>query len=242
MTMNITNDFPMLNRKIFDKDITYLDSAACSLKPYTVIETERLYGINLTSNVHRSHNALSEDLSYQYERVREKISEFIHSDPVSVIMTPNTSYALTMIANGLQLCSDDKVLCSMMNHNSNLLPWMNVAKVVYFQSENIEPLSLDSVITAIEYHQPKVLAISYISNVSGVMNPIAEICKLAHERGVITVIDAAQAAPHVPINVATLNCNFLAFSGHKILGPTGTGILYGKYELLENLKPLVLAG
>src|SRR5579872_6469966 len=179
MTPHINNDFPMLNRKICENYITYLDSAASSFKPSTVLEAERLYGVHSTSNVHRSHNALSEEVSYQYEVVRRKVAEFINSDLHSVIMTPNTSYALAMVAHGLQLSKNDTVLCSMMNHHSNLLPWLKIAKVAYFQSEYLEPLNLDTVIAAIKHYRPKVLAIGYISNVNGIINPIAEICKIA---------------------------------------------------------------
>jgi cysteine desulfurase/selenocysteine lyase len=242
MTLYTKNDFPMLSRKVFEKEMIYLDSAACSFKPIAVIEAERSYGISLTSNVHRSHNALSDHVSHEYESARRKIANFIHSDPNNTIMTPNTSYALAMVARGLNLSKEDKVLCSSMNHHSNLLPWMDTANIVYFQCEGLKPLDTDVLTKAIKLHRPKVLAISYVSNVTGIINPITEICKLAREYGVTTVVDAAQAAPHIPINVVALDCDFLAFSGHKMLGPTGTGVLYGRYQLLEFLKPLVVGG
>src|SRR3990167_6896258 len=239
---NIRDEFPILNRKISNDYITYLDSAAISLKPLTVIEAEVRYGTELTANVHRGHNVLSEELSYQYEIVRQKTAEFINSTSDCVIFTPNTTYALNMVAYGLNLKKNDKILCSRMNHNSNLLPWMNASEVVYFEVENLDPLPLDLVTEAIKTYRPKVLAISYVSNVNGVIHPVTEICKIAHEYGVITVIDAAQAIAHLPINVEKLGCDFLAFSGHKMLGPTGTGILYGRYELLDKLRPMILGG
>ncbi len=156
MTLYINNDFPMLNRKISGNYLTYLDSAATSFKPSAVLEAEKLYGVYSTSNVHRSHNALSEEISYQYEIARRKVAEFINSDPHNIIMTPSTSYALAIVANGLNLSKEDTVLCSMMNHHSHLLPWLKIAKVAYFQSDPLEPLDLEEVIAAIKLHCPKI--------------------------------------------------------------------------------------
>lgn len=240
--MKIRKNFPLLEREIDGVGITYLDSAATTLKPLCVMEAEHAYATQYTSNVHRGHSSLSEEASYQYEKARRLIAQFIQADPDTVILTPNTSYSLTMIANGLNLPPESTILCASHNHHSNLLPWMQRTKVFYIDGDPLKPLSLSDVKVAIEKYKPKLLALSWVSNVNGIINPISEICKIAREYDVISVIDAAQAAPHIPINVTTLGCNFLAFSGHKMLGSTGTGVLWGQRKILETLKPLVIAG
>lgn len=242
MTLQVRDDFPLLRREIDGVPVIYLDSAATSLKPTAVLEAERAYLTEYTSNVHRGHSALSEEASYEYEAARRRIAQLIKADPATVVFTPNTSYGLAMVAAGLGLAPDDTVLCSPNSHHSNLLPWLRRSKAVYVGSDPLAPLDPDEVAAAIRQHRPRLLAIGWISNVSGVISPAAEICRVAREHGVLSVVDAAQAAPHIPIDVDRLGCDFLTFSGHKMAGPTGTGVLWGRREQLEQLEPLVVAG
>jgi cysteine desulfurase / selenocysteine lyase len=242
MTLQVRDEFPLLRREIDGVPVIYLDSAATSLKPDPVLEAERAYLTEYTSNVHRGHSTLSDEASYEYEAARRRVAQFIKADPATVVFTPNTSYSLAMVAAGLGLTPDDAVLCSPNSHHSNLLPWLRRNKVVYVGGDPLAPLDPDEVAAAIQQHRPRILALGWISNVSGVVSPAAEICRVAREHGVLSVVDAAQAAPHIPIDVHRLDCDFLAFSGHKMAGPTGTGVLWGGREHLEKLEPLVVAG
>lgn len=242
MTLLLQSDFPLLARELDGIPISYLDSAATSLKPEKVLEAERYYAFTYTSNIHRGHNALAEEVSYHYELARRKIAGWIKADPDLTIMLPNTTFAIASVAYGLGLTKQDTILCASNNHHSNLLPWMARAKVVHLENDPLASIDPDIVISAIKKYRPKLFAFSWVSNVNGVISPAAELCKIAKEYGVISLIDAAQAAPHFEINVSELDCDFLAFSGHKMLGPTGTGVLYGRRELLEKLEPMVIGG
>ncbi|PAQ06731.1 aminotransferase class V-fold PLP-dependent enzyme [Mesorhizobium temperatum] len=238
----IRADFPMLSRTIDGIPLVYLDSAATSLKPRAAIDAERAYSTDFTANVHRGTSTISEEASYHYEAARRLVARFIGAEPACVIMTPNTSISLGMVAAGLGLTSEDTVLCSPNSHHSNLLPWMRRGTIAYVDGDPLEPLDPDVVRKAIEVHRPRVIAFGWVSNVNGAVSPAAKLCKIAREFGVISVVDAAQAAPHLPIDVKELDCDFLAFSGHKMLGPTGTGVLWGRREALECLEPLVIGG
>ena len=242
MTPSIRADFPMLAREIDGSRIVYLDSAATSLKPTVTMAAEHAYATEYTANIHRGASALSEEATYRFEAARARIAEFIGAAPGCVVMTPNTSFALAMVAHGVRLTPDDCILCSPNSHHSNLLPWRHRAKAVYVRGDPLAVLDIDEVSRAIKQYRPRVLAFGWVSNVNGAVSPAAEICRVAREHGVISVIDAAQAAPHLSIDVEKVGCDFLAFSGHKMLGPTGTGVLWGRRELLEQLEPLVVGG
>lgn len=239
---NLKDDFPLLERTIDDIGITYLDSAATTLKPRQVVEKELEFVYQYTSNVHRGHSALADEATYEYESARRKLARFIKADPDCVVLTPNTSYALATVAHGLDFLSGNTILCAAHNHHSNLLPWMRRAKVVYIEGDPLAPLTIDSVVKAIETHRPALLAFSWVSNVNGVISPAKEICHIARAHNVLTMVDAAQAAAHLVIDVHDLGADFIAFSGHKMLGPTGTGVLWGRREILEHVHPLVIAG
>jgi cysteine desulfurase / selenocysteine lyase len=242
VTLDVRKDFPLLERTFDGKPVTYLDSAATSLKPRAVLEAEAAYSTRFTSNVHRGKHALSEEASDAYERARRTMARFLNADPASVIFTRNTTEGLNLVASGLRLRPDDRVLAPVSEHHSNLLPWMRLAKLTVFDCDVLRPLSPEEVERLIETHRPSVLALGMMSNVTGVVQPVEQICKIARAHKVITVIDAAQAAAHCPLDVETLGCDFLALSGHKMLGPTGVGLLWGRPELLESLDPLLLGG
>jgi cysteine desulfurase/selenocysteine lyase len=238
----IRADFPLLQRKLDGKPVVYLDSGATALKPRAVLDAERLYGTDLTANVHRGKHALSEEASAAFERARRRIARFVGADPECVIFTRNTTESLNLVAAGLKLSREDKVLVPVGEHHSNFVPWLHHATLVPLDADVTQPLDPAQVAAAIAQHRPKVLALSLASNVSGVVHPVADVCRRARAAGVLTVVDAAQGAPHLPIDLAALDCDFLAFSGHKVLGPTGIGVLTGRAEQLERLVPLNVGG
>jgi cysteine desulfurase/selenocysteine lyase len=242
MNEAIRSDFPLLRREIDGKPLVYLDSAATSLKPAATIQAESIYAVACTANVHRGASLLAEEATHRYESARREIARFIGATPGTVIFTPNTTCSLAMVAYGLRLSRDDLVLCPQSNHHSNLLPWLKQANVRPVDGNPLEPVAVDTVVRAIRKYRPRLLAFNWVSNVTGVVTEVEAICGAARAHGVLSVVDAAQAAPHLPISVRQLGCDFLAFSGHKLLGPTGTGVLWGREELLEELEPLIVGG
>ncbi len=242
---NYKKDFPVLD----DKTLVYLDTAASSLKPKQVIKKLDEYYEKYSVNVHRGVYSLSYVATQLYEESRKKVSEFINASFDEVIFTRGASSALNLIASsyGLNnLTKKDEIIVSELEHHSHVLPWQNVsnitnAKLVYV------PLDKEGRITVENFKKvlnknTKVVALTYISNVLGYITPIKEIIKLAHEVGAVVSVDAAQAAPHKTIDVKDLDCDFLAFSGHKMLGPTGIGVMFGKKELLKEMPPIEFGG
>ena len=239
---HLRQDFPLLARRLDDKPLVYLDSAATSLKPWRVLEAERAYATELGANVHRGRHALSEESSTAYEAARRRVARFLNADPGAVVFVRNTTEALNLVASGLSLARGASVLAPLAEHHSNLLPWMRRAHLHLFEHDVRLPLAPEQVDAELARLRPDVLTFSWASNVTGVVHPAAELCALARRHGVLTVVDAAQAAPHLPVDVTALDCDFLAFSGHKLLGPAGIGVLYGRPEALERLEPLLVGG
>ena len=235
-------DFPVLSRTIDGQPLLYLDSAATALKPTAVIRDERAYSELYTANIHRGRHLLSEEASTAYEAVRQRAARFLNASPSSIVFVKNATEGLNLVARGLGLQKSDRVLTSVAEHHSNLVPWMRQANVCFIERDPLQPLTTDAVRQALDTFRPRVLTLGHASNVTGVIEPIAEICALARSQGVMVVVDASQSAPHLPLDVQALGCDFLALSGHKMLGPTGTGVLWGRYELLDKLEPLVLGG
>lgn len=238
-------DFPVLS----DETLVYLDTAASSLKPKQVIEKLDEYYEKYGVNVHRGVYNLSYVATSKYEEARTKVSDFINASFEEIVFTRGASSALNLVASsyGLNnLTSEDEIIVSELEHHSQVLPWQNVsnitkAKLVYV------PLNKEGRITIENFKKvltdkTKVVAINYVSNVMGYVSPLQEIIKLAHEKGAVVSVDAAQAAPHKKIDVKELDCDFLSFSGHKMLGPTGIGVLYGKKNLLEAMPPIEFGG
>lgn len=244
--MSIRDDFPILqNRKM-----AYLDSGATTQKPKQVIEAIEKFYENNNANPHRGAYSLSIEATEEYENTRKKIAKFINARyEEEIIFSKNASESLNLVAYsyGLDnLKKDDDVVISIMEHHSNLVPWQYVTgktqsnlKYMYV-NENYE-LSKEEIESKIT-DKTKIVAITYVSNVLGTINPVKEIIKYAHKKGAIVIVDASQSIPHIKIDVQDLDADFLAFSGHKMLAPLGIGVLYGKREILNKMNPFLMGG
>ncbi|NLY80729.1 MAG: cysteine desulfurase [Lysinibacillus sp.] len=246
----IRKQFPILNQEVNGHPLVYLDSAATSQKPEQVLQVVRKYYDLDNSNVHRGVHTLGNRATDSYEGAREKIRKFINANSTKeIIYTRGTTTSLNTVASGYgrqNIQEGDEIVITYMEHHSNLIPWQQLAKeknavLKYIDLEEDGTISLDTVKATIT-PKTKIVAMTMTSNVLGTINPIKEVAEIAHENGAIIVVDGAQAAPHMPIDVQDLDCDFLAFSGHKMCGPTGIGVLYGKRELLENMEPIEFGG
>ncbi len=247
----IKADFPILGRTIRDKRLVYLDSAATSQKPRQVIDATSDYYSRYNANVHRAIYELGEESTREYEGAREKIAAFIGAkSPNEIVFTKSTTESINVIAYGYglkgKIAKGDEIVGSVMEHHSNHVPWHFVkdhkgAVLKYVDVNDDGTLKMEQYDDLLS-KRTKIVTVALCSNVLGTINPVKEIVKRAHEVGAICVVDAAQAAPHMPIDVGDLDADFLAFSGHKMLGPTGIGVLYGKPELLEATEPLLGGG
>lgn len=235
-------DFPLLQRRVEGKPLIYLDSAATALKPQAVIRAERAYEEEFTANIHRGQHLLSEEASWAYENARRRVASFLKTTPQSIVFVKNATEALNLVARGLGLGKSDRALASISDHHSLLLPWMREASLLFLERDPLAPLDPQKVLDSVRRHEPRVLLLSHASNVTGIIEPVAEICALVKPLGVVVVVDATQTVAHLPLDVDKLGCDFLAFSGHKMLGPTGTGVLWGRSESLGKLEPLALGG
>lgn len=250
LSKDIRNHFPILDQEINGHPLVYLDSAATSQKPVQVIETlDRYYRFD-NSNVHRGVHTLGNRATDGYEGAREKVRKFINAKSTQeIIFMRGTTTAINTVADSYgraNVSEGDEIVITHMEHHSNIIPWQQLAKekgavLKYIDLEEDGTLSLDKVRETIT-DKTKIVSIMYVSNVLGTMNPIEEITKIAHEHGAIMCVDAAQAAPHLKIDVQKLDCDFLAFSGHKMCGPTGIGVLYGKKDLLNTMEPVEFGG
>lgn len=248
---SIQSDFPILNVEAYPGiPLVYLDNAATSQKPARVIEVMDEYYRGYNANVHRGIHRLSEEATESYEGARERIAKFINApDPAAVIFVRNTTEAINMVAQTwgrANLKAGDEILLTEMEHHSNIVPWQLLAeekgliiRYIPFSDDGLLDLTdLSELLT----ERTKIFAFTAMSNVFGTINPTKELVAAAHQVGAITVVDAAQSVPHLPVDVQDLDCDFLAFSGHKMCGPTGIGILYGKRALLEEMPPFLGGG
>lgn len=247
---DIRNQFPILNQEVNGKPLVYLDSSATSQKPVKVIETIEKYYREINSNVHRGVHTLGTRATDAYEGAREKVRKFINAKSTQeVIFTRGTTTSLNTVAASYaaaNLKEGDEIVITYMEHHSNIIPWQQVARrtgaqLKYIDLQEDGTISLDTVRETITPNT-KIVSVMQVSNVLGVINPVKEIAQIAHENGAIMVVDGAQSAPHMTIDVQDLDCDFLAFSGHKMCGPTGIGVLYGKKHLLENMEPIEFGG
>lgn len=242
--------FPILNQEVNGHPLVYLDSAATSHKPISVIEAVDKYYREYNSNVHRGVHTLGTYATEGYEGAREKVRKFIKAKSTKeIIFTRGTTTALNIIASsyGRANCSaDDEIVITPMEHHSNLIPWQQVAKVTgatlkYIPLQEDGTINLEDVKKTIT-PKTKIVSVMHVSNVLGTVNPIKEITKIAHENGAVMVVDGAQSVPHMKVDVQDLDCDFFAFSGHKMCAPTGIGVLYGKQQLLEQMEPVEFGG
>ena len=238
-------DFPMLKQ-----DIIYLDNGATSLKPQAVIDKMTDYYEHYSANAHRGDYDISYKVDMEYENARDLVVEFINAkSKEEVIFTSGATDSLNMIATGFfagLMEPGDEILITTSEHASNVLPWFRLVNdyncvVKFIPLDDSLHVTIDNVKSSIT-PRTKIIALAQVTNVIGDVRPIKEICKLAHENNIFVVVDGAQSVPHMPVDVQDLDVDFLAFSGHKMLGPTGIGILYGKKKLLENLEPINLGG
>src|SRR5690625_4743081 len=247
---SVREQFPILHQQVNGHDLVYLDSTATSQKPLPVLEAVDEYYRKHNSNVHRGVHTLGTRATDLYEGAREKVRAHINAKSTAeIIFTRGTTASLNLVAQSYarqNLKEGDEIVITPMEHHSNIIPWQQAAKftgatLTYLPLQEDGTISLEDVKQTITTNT-KIVAITHVSNVLGTINPIKEIAKIAHEHGAVIVVDGAQAAPHSQIDVQDLDCDFYAFSGHKMCAPTGIGVLYGKQELLENMEPIEFGG
>jgi cysteine desulfurase/selenocysteine lyase len=247
----IRKDFPILQRQTSNGTrLVYLDSTATSQKPQAVIDAMNEYYRRSNANIHRGVHTLAEEATSMYENAREKIAKFINAPSArQIIYTRNTTESINLVAHSwarANLKAGDLIVLTEMEHHSNLVPWLMLQSERGIELEFITVtesglLDLDAY-TALLSRSPKLIAFTHMSNVLGTINPAAEMIRLAHAAGAVTLIDAAQSVPHLKVDVQALDADFLAFSAHKMCGPTGIGVLYGRLELLESMPPFLGGG
>lgn len=238
-------DFPILSRTIYGKPLVYLDNGATTQKPLSVLNAMRDEYLNVNANVHRGVHWLSQQATDLHEAARETVRKFLNARSTSeIVFTRGTTESLNLIASSFTdgfLKAGDEVIISTMEHHSNIVPWQlqaakkGIALKVIPLTEN-EELDIEAYANLFSTHT-KLVSVTHVSNVLGTINPVKEMIRIAHDYGVPVMIDGAQSVPHVKVDVQELDCEFLAFSGHKVYGPTGIGVLYGKEEWLDKLPP-----
>lgn len=241
----IREDFPILKRKVNDNPLIYFDNAATSQKPKQVIDAIKDFYENHNANVHRAVHTLSQEATELYESAHEEVARFINAKGMEeTVFVRGTTEAINLVAYawGLHnLKRGDEIVVSLMEHHSNIVPWeiisgITKANVKYGEVHDDGTLDYESFENLIS-RKTRMVCLSHVSNVTGIINDVKRVTKVAHENGALALIDGAQSVPHMPVNVKELDADFLAFSGHKMLGPTGIGVLYGKKDILESMEP-----
>jgi len=246
----LRNDFPIFKKKINGKDLVYLDNASTTQKPYSVINSITDFYSNYNSNIHRAVYQLAEEATELYEQSRKKIANFINVRPEEIIFTRNTTESINLIAHSWarsNLKKDDVIAITEIEHHSNIVPWQILCQEIGTRLEYVGIdergfLDVEYLIELISSRKVKLVSISHMSNVLGTIVPIERIIKTAHQYEIPVIVDGAQSVPHMPVDAKNLDCDFLVFSAHKMLGPTGVGVLYAKKELLEKMKPFMGGG
>ena len=246
----IREDFPILKRQVNDKPLVYFDNAATSQKPISVIDAINRYYRYYNANIHRGIHKLAEEATVAHEGAREKVARFINARQTGeIIFTRNATEALNLVAYSwgkANVGKGEKIVVTIMEHHSNIVPWQLLAqekgaKVEFVKIDENGELRQDEVHELID-DSTKIVCVTHASNVLGTINPVKDIGRIAHRFGALLLVDAAQSIPHMPVNVQDIDCDFAAFSGHKMLGPTGIGVLYGKTEQLEKMPPFLGGG
>jgi len=242
-------DFPILERKVHGQTLVYLDNSATSQKPQIVLDGLNDYYKRLNANVHRGLHTLSEEATNAYENARERVAHFVKAPTQSLIFVRNTTEGINLVATAWgrkNIKAGDEILLSIMEHHSNIVPWQMLAKengasIRYIDINDDGSLNMDQADSLIT-EKTRLVSIAQMSNVLGTVNNVEHIVELAHQVGALVFVDAAQSVPHMPVDVKKIGCDFLAFSGHKMCGPTGIGGLYGREELLEGMDPYMGGG
>jgi cysteine desulfurase/selenocysteine lyase len=248
----IRQDFPILKRKVNgNKTLVYLDNAATTQKPLSVINAIYDYYMNYNSNIHRAVHQLAEEATFEYEKTREKVAKFINAHSADeIIFTRNATEAINLVSYSwgrTNVNKDDRIVITELEHHSNIVPWQILtqekdAKLDYIGIDNNGYLNMEDCNKYLQSDKVKLLSISHMSNVLGTIVPINEIIEMAHQKGIVVLVDGAQSVPHMPIDVQNMDCDFMVFSAHKMLGPTGVGVLYAKKEILNEMKPFIGGG
>ena len=245
----LRSDFPILEERVNGHPLAYLDSAATSQKPQVVLDAISDYYRAANANVHRGTHALAERATDIFESARERVARFIDADPRGVVFVRNTTEGINLVAYGWaghHLGPGDRLVVTEMEHHSNFVPWQEVrdrtgCELAMIPVDDDGRLDLAAAARLLE-RPTRLLAVTHVSNVLGTVNPVAELAAMAHRSGALVLVDGAQAVPHRPVSVRQLDADFYAFSGHKMLGPTGVGVLWGRPELLEATHPFLTGG
>ena len=241
----VREDFPILSREVYGKPLVYLDNAATTQKPLCVLDAMRDEYLNVNANVHRGVHYLSQQATDLHEAAREKVRQFINASKTEeIVFTRGTTEAINLVASSFcesQMQAGDEVIVTEMEHHSNIVSWQLQAMkcgivVKHLPITDDGQLCIDQLEEMIS-PKTKIISVAHVSNVLGTVNPVEEIIKIAHAHGIPVLVDGAQSAPHFKVDVQAMDCDFFAFSGHKMYGPTGIGVLYGKEEWLEKLPP-----
>ena len=241
----LREDFPILQREVYGKPLVYLDNAATTQKPLCVLDAMRDEYLNVNANVHRGVHYLSQQATDLHEAAREKVRQFINAQKTEeIVFTRGTTEAINLVASSFcesQMQAGDEVLVTEMEHHSNIVSWQLQAQkhgIVVRHLPITDDGRLDlSALPALLTAKTKLVSVAHVSNILGTVNPVEQIIQMAHEHGIPVLVDGAQSAPHMQIDVQAMDCDFFAFSGHKMYGPTGIGVLYGKEQWLEKLPP-----
>lgn len=241
----IREDFPILSRKVYDRPLIYLDNGATTQKPLCVLDAMREEYLNVNANVHRGVHYLSQQATDLHEQAREKVRKFINAGSVNeIIFTRGTTESLNLVVSSFCdgfMSEGDEVIVSVMEHHSNIVPWQLQAARKGI-SLRVIPMNDKGELLLDEYEKlftgrTKIVSVTHVSNVLGTVNPVKDIVRIAHEHGVPVMVDGAQSTPHFAVDVQDIDCDFFAFSGHKMYGPTGVGVLYGKEDWLDRMPP-----
>ena len=238
-TDRIRADFPILKRMIDGRPLIYMDSAATSLKPRPVIEAIFRFYTESCANIHRGVHLLSTEASELYDEARRKVARFLNADEEEIVFVRNATEAINLVCHSLH--RDGAIVATLADHHSVLLPWLDRRKILYVGVKRDGMLDMSGLNKAIS-SKPALVCLPYISNALGALTPIQEAIDLAHKAGKLILVDGSQSVPHIPTDVHSLNFDFLAFSGHKMLGPSGIGVLFGRRNLLEEMQPFLRGG